>query len=252
MTGVAVTILLYFIWMLIKKTKPMFFETVFVAFSLVCVVVLGVISYYYDDVFVNNEDTSKNARFEKDLIDLSKNAFATEFKVNANQIKKIDSVKCTYAFSVYVKEAAFATSAPEYDKQYLFFRKDDAVVESGHGTNFGIRVNSNRELRLDYSQQVNGVGPTTFNSELIKSNFPVNELTKIFVTVDNTLVNIYIDGIILSKQFNINNLKQPSNSKPIEFGNMPAYLANFSYSNYVITPTSSIIEYLSKTNRIHL
>lgn len=253
LTGVAVICLLSFIWMLIKNPKPMFFETACVAISIVCVVVLGVISYYYDDVFANNNDTSENDKFEKDLIDLSKNEFVTEFKVNANQIKKIDSTKYTHAFSVYVREEVFANFPSEYNKQYFFYRKDDVSdAESRHGTNFGIRLGANRGLFLDYSQQVNGVGPTTFNTALIQTNFPVNALTKIFVTVENALVNIYIDGIILTKQFKIDNLKQPSLVKPIEFGNMPAYLANFSYSNYVITPTSSIIEYLSKTNRIHL
>jgi hypothetical protein len=257
MTGVAVIFLLSFIWMLFKKPKPMFFETALVAISVVCVVVLVTISYYYDDVFANNEDTSNNDKFEKDLIDLTKNEFSKEFKVNSKQIKKIDSVKYTYAFSVFVKEEAFANFPSEYNKQYLFYRKDDATSDavdavSGHGTNFGVRLSANRGLFLDYSQQVNGVGQTTFNTELIQSNFPVNTLTKIFVTVDKTLVNIYIDGIILTKQFKINNLKQPSNIKPIEFGNMPAYLANFSYWNHVITPTSSIMEFLSKTNSVNL
>ncbi len=256
LTGVAVICLLSFIWMLIKKPKPMFFETACVAISVVCVVVLVTISYYYDDVFANNNDTSENDRFEKDLIDLSKNEFVTEFKVNANQIKKIDSTKYTHAFSVYVREDTFKNFPSEYNKQYFFYRKDDVSdvsdAVSGHGTNFGIRLGADRGLFLDYSQQVNGIGPTTFNTALIQSNFPVNALTKIFVTVDKTLVNIYIDGIILTKQFKIDNLKQPSLVKPIEFGNMPAYLANFSYLNHVIIPTSSIMEYLSKTNSIHL
>jgi hypothetical protein len=255
LTGVAVICLLSFIWMLFKQPKPLFFfETALLAISIVCVVVLSVISYYYDDVFANNNDTSENDKFEKDLVNLSKNEFITEFKVNANQIKKIDSTKYTYAFSVFVKEDTFEKFPSEYSKRYLFYRKDDATSDgvSGHGTNFGIRLGADRGLRLDYSQQVNGVGPTTFNTALIQSNFPVNALTKIFVTVDKTLVNIYIDGIILTKQFKINNLKQPSLVKPIEFGNMPAYLANFSYLNHVIMPTSSIIEYLSRTNSINL
>jgi hypothetical protein len=255
LTGVAVICLLYFIWMFIKKPKPLFFETACVAISIVCIVVLVVISYYYDDVFANNNDTSENDKFEKELVNLSENEFITEFKVNANQIKKIDSTKYTYAFSVYVREDTFEKFPSEYNKQYLFYRKDDELTSdavSGHGTNFGIRLGADRGLFLDYSQQVNGVGKTTFNTALIKSNFPVNTLTKIFVTVDKTLVNIYIDGIILTKQFKINNLKQPSLVNPIEFGNMPAYLANFSYLNHVIIPTSSIMEYLSKTNSIHL
>ena len=230
----------------------MFFETACVAISIVCIVVLVVISYYYDDVFANNNDTSENDKFEKELVNLSENEFITEFKVNANQIKKIDSTKYTYAFSVYVREDTFEKFPSEYNKQYLFYRKDDELTSSGHGTNFGIRLGADRGLFLDYSQQVNGVGKTTFNTALIESNFPVNTLTKIFVTVDKTLVNIYIDGIILTKQFKINNLKQPSLVNPIEFGNMPAYLANFSYLNHVIIPTSSIMEYLSKTNSIHL
>lgn len=248
--GVAVICLLSFILLLFKQPKPLFFfETVCVAISLVCVVVMVIIYYFYDTI--SGKDNSENDKFEKDLVDLSKNEFITEFKVNANQIKKIDSTKYTYAFSVYVKEDTFKNFPSEYNKRYLFYRKDDNANEvSGHGTNFGIRLGADRGLRLDYSQQVGGVGTTSFNTELIKSNFPVNVLTKIFITVDNTVVNIYIDGINLTKQFKIDNLKQPSLAKPIEFGNMPAYLANFSYSNHAILPTSTIIEYLSKTNSV--
>ncbi len=242
--------LIYFIRLLNgQKIDYLFFlETAFVGISIVCVVVLVIIYYFYDDV--SSKEENENATFEKDLIELSKNEFITEYKINSNQIKKMDSTKYTYACSVYVKEDAFINPTTEYSKRYLFYRKDDVTPANGHGTNFGIRIGDNRGLYIDYSKQIGAT--TTFGTALIKSNFPVNALTKLFVTVENTVVNIYIDGIILTKQLKLDNLKQPSFTKPIEFGNMPAYLANFSYSNYVIPPTSSIMEYLSKTNSIHI
>ena len=237
-----------------QENKYLFFlQVACLAISLVCVVVLVITSYFYDDIFDKNNATFENETFVKDLINLTNNISNLKFKIDSDQIKKLDSNKYTYSFSVYVN--TFAKFPSEYNKKYLFYRKDDAFdavmdSSSGHGTNLGIRIDDSYGLFLDYSQQV-GV-TTTFNTALIKSNFPVKELTKIVVTVDNTIVNIYIDGIILTKQININNLKQPSTSKPIEFGNMPAYLANFSYSNYVIPPTSSIIEDLSNTNSINI
>lgn len=255
-TILLVLCLAFFIRQLLnQENKYLFFlQVACLAISLVCVVVLVIISYFYNDIFDKNNSTSENETFVKDLINLTNNNIKNqEFKINSDQIKKLDSNKYTYSFSVYVN--TFAKFPSKYKKQYLFYRKDDvfdAVMDSssGHGTNFGVRLDKKRRLFLDYSQQV-GV-TTTFNTALIKSNFPAKTLTKIVVTVDKTIVNIYIDGIILTKQFKINNLKQPSTSKPIEFGNMPAYLANFSYSNYVIPPTSSIIEYLSNTNSINI
>ena len=232
-----------------QENKYLFFlQVACLAISLVCVVVLVITSYFYDDIFDKNNATFENETFVKDLINLTNNISNQEFKINSDQIKKLDSNKYTYSFSVYVN--TFAKFPSEYNKKYLFYRKDDVLPTTGHGTNFGLRLDNKRGLYLDYSQQV-GV-TTTFNTALIKSNFPANVSKKVVVTVDKTLVNIYIDGIILTKQIKINNLKQPSTSKPIEFGNMPAYLANFSYSNYVIPPTSSIIEDLSNTNSINI
>ena len=64
------------------------------------------------------------------------------------------------------------------------------------------------------------------------------------------IVNIYINGKTITKQIRIENLKAPSLTAPIEFGNMPAHLANFYNSITVDPPTSSFIEYLAKTDGI--
>jgi hypothetical protein len=82
------------------------------------------------------------------------------------------------------------------------------------------------------------------------TQLPVEEWTTIIITVDKTLFDVYVGGNKLTKQYKIDNLKRPDVSSPIEFGYMPAYLANFSYAPYVVQPTPSIVDYLLKTDGI--
>jgi len=178
------------------------------------------------------------------------NTLNTITTVSSDQIKQPEFYKYTYAFSVYSKGGG---NNLDYSSRYLFCRKDDACPSSptlaNHGRNIGLRLDTNQKLHLDYATTSDG--NTTFKTVPVQTTiFPPNQWTKIVVTVDKTVINVYIDETIVTKQIGDKNLKQPSARTPIEFGNMPAHLANFSHSSSVIPPTPSFIQYLSKTDGI--
>ena len=85
---------------------------------------------------------------------------------------------------------------------------------------------------------------TTQQNMLITDKFPIEKWTTITITVDNNVTNVFI-GTTLIKSIKIDNLSAPSSTSPIEFGNMPAHLANFSHSPSIIEPTPSYIQYIT-------
>ena len=162
------------------------------------------------------------------------------------KIDKPGSDKYTYSFSVFI---------PEYDGSnfsastipYLFFRNSSSssTDKKNIGLKLGTALNDFNKLTLEYCTTDADVSITKDITQL-----PVRKWTTIIITVDKTLVDVYVGGNKLTKQYKIDNLKRPDVSSPIEFGFMPAYLANFSYTPYVVQPAPSIVDYLLKTDGI--
>ena len=186
------------------------------------------------------------------------------------KIKKPDSPKYTYAFSVYLKDDVL-TELDDAKKKYLFCRMDNYSngfishsysvdpSRNTHGRNIGLRLGNNQNqygsnvndfatLYLDYATEVSS--NTTFYTTPIYLDFPTKKWIDVVISVDKNLVNIYIDGKQLTKQVHVPNLKTPSASNPIEFGSMNAYLANFHHSPETIKPSRSLIDYLTKVDGI--
>lgn len=193
-------------------------------------------------------------------------------QIEAIKIDQPDSQKYTFAFTVYLKNISETVGQPE--KTTLFYRNDDEYpvapvvptfnyvadptdkykeFTNRNGRNIGLRFgnispDSSATLYLDYAKEI--ASNTTFHTTPIYFDFPRWRWVNVVMTVNIDIVNIYIDGKTLTKQIRIENLKAPSLNKPIEFGIMPAYLANFYHSTGVVPPTSSFIEYLAKTDGI--
>jgi hypothetical protein len=193
-------------------------------------------------------------------------------QIDAIRIDQPDSQKYTFAFTVYLKNISETVGQPE--KTYLFYRKDDAhpvtpVVPTftytadptdkykeftnRNGRNIGLRFgnispDSSATLYLDYAKEI--ASNTTFHTAPILFDFPRWRWVDVVITVNIDVVNIYIDGKTITRQIRIPNLKAPSLTQPIEFGIMPAYLANLYHSTSVVPPTSSFIEYLANTDGI--
>lgn len=201
------------------------------------IIVISVFSFLFST-------ENKLPEFGKNLLISDVHLFSNPAPILANKIASPDSPKYTYAFSFYLKTAA-TNAATNAAKTYIFCRNDDNVHSKNIGLRFGNTANDFRTLYLDYT-----IKPANSFTTLVYSNFPIGQWTDIVISVDATIINVYIDGKNLTKQIYAPNLKAPSATTPIEFGNMDAYLANFYHSPDTIKPTQSLIDYLSKVDGI--
>ena len=173
-------------------------------------------------------------------LDLVKNVEPNKTTIDADKMKLPDSVTYTYSFSIYVKEFATATDP------YIYYRNESSESTN---KNIGLKlakstaISNYDTLELEYVT-ITGTGTA------ILATIPIGQWTTVTIAVNGKYANVYVSGNKLTKQLTINDLKSPSINAPIEFGNMPAYLANFSHSSSVIEPSPSFVEYLSKTDGI--
>jgi hypothetical protein len=174
-------------------------------------------------------------------LDLATNTGTTIKTINIPVSRKPSSPVYTYSFSTFIKEASKNVSDP--NKKYLFYRN----ASNSNAKNIGLRLGLDSQynyLYLDYT--TNNMQITSTQQTIqITEKFPMNKWTPITITVENNVINIYIDGIKLSKSIKIDNLSAPDSKSEIAFGNMPAYLANFSHSPSIIEPTPSYIQYIT-------
>lgn len=236
-------------------------------FTMLLIIVVVILIYFNSNNIID-EDVKKRLLLDK--LDLIINEGLNSKSILVKEIQKSQSLIYSYAISVYLKEVEAIPDFPE--KKYLFFRNDDknpktklatdntdtatdntdTATENTNGRNIGLRMGNTKNdlttLYLDYATETSGV--TKFYTTPIYNNFPIKKWTNILVTVDTNVINFFIDGIKLTKQVYIPNLKAPSASTPIEFGNMNAHLANLEHSTIAVTPTPSFIEQLSKVNEI--
>lgn len=176
-------------------------------------------------------------------LDLDTNKEQTD-AIPVSQIKNPSSPDYTYSFSTYVKNAPDTDTVTYPNKKYLFYRNGSTTSLK----NIGLRLDKILDLHLDYTTYTttNNVKSTTQQEIKITDTvkFPTNIWTTITITVYKDVINVYI-GTTLKKSNKIDNLSPPDSTSPIEFGNMPAYLANFSYSPSIIEPTPSYIQYMT-------
>ena len=195
-------------------------------------------------------------------LDLANNVLPKIVTINIPVSRKPSSPVYTYSFSTYVKEEASKTVADSEknlfyrngsnaNKKYLFYRNGSNANEKNIGLRLGLGPLYNY-LYLDYTTTTTTTTTTTpittttttQQNMLITDKFPIGKWTTITITVNNNMINVYI-GTTLIKSIKIDNLSAPSSTSPIEFGNMPAYLANFGHSPSIIEPTPSYIQYMT-------
>ncbi len=210
-------------------------------FVIAYVLIVAAVGFFWN-VSIETTDFGLNVLLSE--LDLSKNVVNNKTIVNANKMKLPDSDKYTYSFSIYVKEFATATDP------YIFYRNESTDPISTN-KNIGLKLGKSTAtatanydtMQLEY---VTGTGTSTATLATLQ----VGQWTTVTIAVNDKYVNVYVGGNKLTKQLTIDNLKTPSKDAPIQFGNMPAYLANFSHSSSVIEPSPSFVEYLTKTDGI--
>ena len=89
------------------------------------------------------------------------------------------------------------------------------------GKNIGIKLNgSSPKLELEYTT----TGTTTVKKVTITDNFPLQTWVHLIVSVDNTYIDVYINGKLI-KSIQDTNMEAPSGSSSIDYGLTNCYLA---------------------------
>lgn len=229
----------YYVWN--NVVNPLLGKVVM--FIIAYVLIVAAVGFFWN-VSVALPDFGLNVLL--DQLDLSKNVEPNKTTVIATKMKLPASVTYTYSFSIYVKEFATLLTSPTLQNSYIFYRNESSESTN---KNIGLKLAKSTAtanydtLQLEYVT-ITGTGTATL------SKIPIGQWTTVTIAVNGKYVNVYIGGNTLTKQLTIDNLKTPSIDAPIQFGNMPAYLANFSHSSSVIEPSPSFVEYLSKTDGI--
>lgn len=228
----------YYVWN--NNINPLVGKVIMIIIAYVLIV--AAVGFFWN-VFVEMPDFGLNLLLPQ--LNLNNNNL-NAVTIPVAKIDKPGSDKYTYSFSVFI---------PEYDGSnftistipYLFFRNSSSssTDKKNIGLKLGTTSSDFNTLKLEYCTTDADVSITKDITQL-----PVRKWTTIIITVDKTLVDVYVGGNKLTKQYKIDNLKRPDVSSPIEFGFMPAYLANFSYTPYVVQPAPSIVDYLLKTDGI--
>jgi hypothetical protein len=229
----------YYLWN--DTINPLFGKVAL--FVIAYVLIVATVGFFWN-VSIEVPDFGLSMLLSK--LDLSKNVVTNKTTVNANKMKLPDSDKYTYSFSIYVKEFATATDP------YIFYRNESPDPTSTN-KNIGLKLGKSTATataNYDTMQLEYVTGTSTSTSTATLAKMPIGEWTTVTIAVNDKYVNVYVGGNKLTKQLTIVNLKTPSKDAPIQFGNMPVYLANFSHSPSVIEPSSSFVEYLSKTDGI--
>lgn len=231
----------YYVWN--NVVNPLLGKVVM--FVIAYVLIVAVVGFFWN-VSTELPDFGLNVLLPQ--LDLSKNVEPNKTTVIATKIKSPASDKYTYSFSIYVKEFATLLTSPTLQNSYIFYRIESTDPISTN-KNIGLKlakstaISNYDTLELEYVT-ITGTGTA------ILATIPIGQWTTVTIAVNGKYVNVYVGGNTLTKQLTINDLKSPSIDAPIEFGDIPAYLANFSHSSSVIEPSPSFVEYLSKTDGI--
>ena len=219
----------YYVWN--DTINPLFGKVVM--FVIAYVITVAAVGFFWNES-IEVPEFRLNALLPK--LNLSTNVEPNKTIINAKKMNLPVSDKYTYSFSVYIKEFTSATDP------YIFFRNTSEMITD---KNIGVKLAKDASgifntLYLDYCTELN-----TGTSKL--ATLPVGQWTTVIITVNGKYVNVYVGGNKLTLQLTIDNLKIPSKFEPIQFGNMPVYLANFDHSPSAIEPSPSFIEHLATT-----
>jgi hypothetical protein len=107
--------------------------------------------------------------------------------------------------------------------KYIISRSAAESTEASRINNIGIKLDSaSPKLSIEYSKK--GTGNTsTAQTQLITDNFPLQSWVHLIVSVDNSFIDVYMNGkLVKSFQDTIN---APSATSLIEYGQLNCYLA---------------------------
>ena len=145
--------------------------------------------------------------------------------ISVDKLTKPESAKYSFEVWTYVYGSNDASIHGKY-----FFSRDGP-----NGKNIGLKMGSNNTPSL-YLEYVNTVtGKKTKQDVLITDNFPLQTWQHVIVSVDNSYIDVYLNGKLV-KSIKDATIETPSLTSPVNFSATPfkTYLAKFTRT---ITPT---------------
>jgi len=158
------------------------------------------------------------------LVDLSKTNLDTAFTA-AKDLKDPSTTRYSYGLWLYID--TWNTSS---DKT-IFYRK------STDNTKYDIRLyldTSSPTLKCDFHIDTTDTNKT--DTITITTNFPIQKWVYITVSVDNKIIDCYIDGKLVTSQQLKGNLVAQNSNAPIHVGKFNAHLAKFQRTNAPTDP----------------
>jgi len=109
--------------------------------------------------------------------------------------------------------------------------------------NIGIKLDSaSPKLYVEYSKKIDGATSKS-ESQLITDNFPLQTWVHLIVSVDNSFIDVYMNGkLVKSFQDTIN---APSANSLIEYGQVNCYLAKMTRTLTATDPQTAWDHYIS-------
>jgi|LauGreSBDMM110SN_4_FD.fasta_scaffold02205_2 hypothetical protein len=115
-------------------------------------------------------------------------------------------------------------------------------IQDGDGSNtalykFELKAYSDGSLKYKIN---------SFDDNIITSNFPLQKWVCITVSVDNNVVDLYLDGkLVKSQKFAAAGMIAPTKTCKISFGNGDIYVAQFERLPYPIDPQTAWDRYMA-------
>ena len=163
-----------------------------------------------------------------DRLDLAQ----TQTPILATSLTKPESAKYSYELWMYVygtKENATASGG-----NYIFYRNGTDATKK----NIGLKLTStNPSLTLEYTKT------NSTQSIQITDNLPLQSWVHVIISVDNTYIDIYMNGKLVKSIKDA--IDTPSDSNPVIFEVSKTYLAKFNRTVAPIDPQTAWNNYLS-------
>lgn len=118
----------------------------------------------------------------------------------------------------------------------LIFEIDDGA------DNYLFKLEATTSGDLEYTLRDN---TTTDTAKIITSNYPLQKWVCVSVSVDNTVVDTYVDGKLVKSQKTSGSPKVPTKTSQIKFGNGDIYIAEFERLPNPIDPQTAWDRYMA-------
>lgn len=163
--------------------------------------------------------------------------FQKQPDIGSDKLTKPDNVKYSFETWMYVYGPKSITT-----DTYIFFRNGTTNTATPPTTkkNIGLLLKGNSPtLVLEYENNTPNAQTVT-----ISDNFPFQTWVHVIVSVDNSFIDVYMNGKLI-KSLKDANIVSPLNTSPVSFGVSQTYLAKFTRTVNPTDPQTAWNNYLS-------